>query len=200
MITLIDGEKDRTSRWDETEFEGVSAMSDEELHAASTELNATNASCPTGGHGRRSGLMRAVLYTPVVVLVSGLAALATFPELARYATPLTGESSGGNYTCPLSALASRMGCGSCSSKSSTDLANAVLAMEPASDAPSGCCARAALARFSCCAQPDACPSSSTTEQSDEADSPVTENAPSADEAPADAFTTANSTASDAPSN
>ncbi|WP_010584995.1 hypothetical protein [Schlesneria paludicola] len=170
-------------------------MSDEQLQPVSNEANPADSSCPTGGHCRRSGLMRAVLYTPVVVILSGLAALAMFPELSRYATPLVGDSSSGNISCPISALASRLGCGSCPSKSSADTVNAVLA-SAAANQPSGCCSTSAIARFGCCAGATAC----QAEASEAEESPVTDVAPSTDEAPADAFTAANVDEANTPSN
>ena len=75
-------------------------MSDQDIPVTNAENNPESqpAVCSTGSK-RRSGLMRVVLYTPVALLLGGLASLAAFPELANYATPLIGESS----SCPIRA-------------------------------------------------------------------------------------------------
>ena len=48
--------------------------------------------CAGGCHHKRPGLFRAVVYAPFVLVVGTLVAMATFPGLAEYATPLIGES------------------------------------------------------------------------------------------------------------
>lgn len=167
-------------------------MSDEQLQPVSNDTNSAGANGPR----RRSGLMRAVLYTPVAVLLGGLAALATFPELARYATPIVGEAPSSSNSCPISALANRMGCGSCPSKSSADMVNAVLASAASTNAPAACCSTSAVARFSCCGSAESCP----TEKSQATESPVADSASSAEPLPADAFAAANAEESDTASN
>lgn len=57
-------------------------MSDNNIQPGNPELDilADSTVPPTGRGIRRSGLLRAVLYTPVVLMLSGLAASATFPN------------------------------------------------------------------------------------------------------------------------
>ena len=68
-----------------------------------TNVNSQAGTSNPGRTRRRSGLVRAVLYAPVVLMLGGLAALATFPELAEFAKPLVGDSSQ-KYQCPIAAM------------------------------------------------------------------------------------------------
>ncbi len=70
--------------------------------------DAESATGSTGCHcGKSGGILRAVLYTPIILIIGGLAAVATFPNLAEYATPLIGEthcSSTGMTSCSSAAM------------------------------------------------------------------------------------------------
>lgn len=51
------------------------------------------------GRCQKHGTLNAVFYTPVVLIFGGLVALATFPEIAEYATPWIGEPVS-QHVCP----------------------------------------------------------------------------------------------------
>lgn len=145
-----------------------------------TTANPQPDACATGCRTKKSGLYRAVLYTPIALMLSTLAALATFPDLARYASPLIGEScSSQEYNCPIAAVANMMGYGKASQT-----------------AASGCCSGSGMSSFSCCPALTPCSSQS----SESATSELPADSASAEEAPADAFSAANAVEVDSPSN
>lgn len=170
-------------------------MSDQNIPSTNAESNVEpQAVCSTGCKNHNSGILRAVLYTPIVLILGGLAALATFPELANYATPLIGESNS-QYTCPIAAalgMAGKSGCSSmrssCSSSSQSD--------------SMGCCPAMSNATSSCCPSAGASSSASESAAGDDltnADTPI--SAPiSADDEPADAIAVVNAVDQESPSN
>lgn len=140
----------------------------------------------------RGGLLRAALYTPVVLLLSGLAALATFPELANYAAPMMGDStscsSGG---CPIAALASFL-----------------TGHQSQEQAPASCCSMGqsrATALLStetsggCCMGTSSCPSAAA-ESSATAEEPVSVPLTSTESLPLDATLVANDVIAETASN
>ena len=133
----------------------------------------SGASCAAGCNHRGAGIMRAVLYTPVVLIVGGLAALATFPDLAKYATPLIGDS-GEKNSCPLSNLVSAVSGVQCCPSMRASAASA-----------GSCCSK----RSACC--------SASEESVSESDEPINaeltsvEIEPLGDDQPADAISAVN---------
>ena len=72
------------------------------------------------GGCQNHGTLSTVFYTPVVLICSGLVALATFPEIAEYATPWIGEPVS-QHVCPsvCGTSASSNQCGSMNGCSNT---------------------------------------------------------------------------------
>src|SRR4051794_18568882 len=72
-------------------------------------LQSQSAASSTTGFRRRSGFLRAVVYTPAILCLGALAALATFPELADRIAASGGShaSSGARcmFSCPFSSPA-----------------------------------------------------------------------------------------------
>lgn len=160
------------------------------------QIPASNPESQAGGDVRpvatrpMNGFLRAVLYTPVVIVLGGLAALATFPDLANYASPLidhfpkTAMNAKCNFKCP-------------SSSQSIDLSN------PVYQQSAGCCemGNALAKRFAptglgCCE--DASPVSAQPNQDGALAMVITEDTTS--ESPADASEAANIVAVDQASN
>jgi hypothetical protein len=72
------------------------------------DSDAQATACSTSCQSCGSGLLRAMVYTPVVLIVGAMGAVAMFPDLAEYAAPLVSCSSGG-CSSQRSAHASLMG-------------------------------------------------------------------------------------------
>ena len=177
-------------------------MSDNVLPPTNPEANPETPPivCASGcQHGTSGGLLRAVLYTPVVVMLGGLAALATFPELAQYASPLIDHlpKSAMNAKCPFQCQSS--------SNQSIDLSNPVYHQEK-SCCESGIGANLRLAAlkqnaasaFSCCEANGACPASSEGKSDGAVAMVITEEVSA--ETPADATAVANVAEADSASN
>lgn len=175
-------------------------MSDNNIQPTNQDANAEPqiTACSTSGKCCNHGLMRAVLYTPIILGLGALAALATFPELANYATPLIGESTkgacsasaDGSYQCPIAAMF-----GGAKAQSSP------MAMS------GGCCASKMMATSGgCCASRTSCCQDRVDEQSASESEPsndLTEADPApsiTEDGPADATAAANALESDSPSN
>lgn len=174
--------KDRLPRYEFLILKGSCEMSNPNVPASdpNSNSNVQAVTCASGCQHKRSGMLRAVLYTPVVLILGGLATLAAFPDLAEYASPLIGHSSS-NSQCPLQALMSGSG---------------------------GCCARKAMATGSCSSsQAGSCSASSmpccTFEESSTSAEPANDNLTmneSADESPVDALAVVNAVDLETPSN
>ena len=119
-------------------------MSDSDTPTGAVDSKADLEPITCAGGCPQHNILRAIFYTPVVLLVGSMAVLATYPEFAEYATPFIGE----HYEescCAGSGLAaaSKMSGGHCCSsegnKSSRMLASNLNGCHacPASD--SGCC-------------------------------------------------------------
>ncbi len=63
-----------------------------------TTVNSNPVACSRGCQMCGKGILRAVVYAPVVLILSGLAALAMFPDLADYGYPLIGKPSHTGFT------------------------------------------------------------------------------------------------------
>lgn len=142
-------------------------------------FNPESTPCHTGCAHRKFGLLRVVMYTPIVLLLSGLAALATFPELAQYASPHVGDASV-KYQCPIAAMMAAFGGSgtSCSSSASS-----------CSSAPaySGGCCGGGIMRCGITVE------NISTESSEvpSGDLTLNDSSASSDESPADAIAAAN---------
>ena len=160
-------------------------MSDTPSHPVNPETPdyPEGAVCTAGCGHRHSGMWRAVLYTPVVLILGGLAALATFPELAEYATPLVGDqaSCSSQNGCPIAACANAL-----------SSAMGYSAQSAASSAPSCCSAKRAA--FSCCV--DSAEAPATSESAEVISGPLT----STDDGAADATAAVNAVATLEPEN
>ena len=176
-------------------------MSDNVLPPTNPEGNSANPpeACASGcQHRTGNGLLRAVLYTPVVIVLGGLAALATFPDLAQYAAPLIDHlpKSAMNAKCPFQCQ---------SSSKAIDLSNPVYHQEKSCcESSSGLSMRlAAIKRnaasaFSCCSDSAGCPASSEGNNDGALAMLITEDVSA--ESPADATAVANVADADSASN
>ncbi len=181
-------------------------MSDQNIPAANTEQPAA---CSKGCQHRGGGILRAAMYTPVVLILGALGALATFPELAEYATPLIGEAD--CNTCPISAALARarqscsvsQGCGSskgCSSSQSSSQEDA-MGCCPTSSETSLFVATSKLKAGRHHRKRNGCTASTAVVEEPTAEATeAVEPAASADEAPADAISAANVVDIETPSN
>jgi hypothetical protein len=163
-------------------------MSKSDLPSTTPELKTEmqKPTCAGGCNHSGGGIMRAVAYTPIVLLAGAMAAIAMFPNLAEYATPLIGESTG-NLTC---ALKNTSGEGHCCASM---------------QAAAGCCPTAGirtgggcgLKRFHCILNPE---SSVDSEAPINAELTNSESELRTDDSPADAYAAVNSVDAETPSN
>ena len=153
------------------------------------------AACSSGCKHGRSGLLRAVLYTPIVLILGALGAVAMFPDLAEYASPVIGQSKSCN--CPLKAMCAAMGFGESGSSQ---------AAAEASTSSAPCCRNSGMSSMSmggcqgnsaCSSESGACPSASASVSAEEV---PTGEVTAVDEAPADAFAVLNRVESESTSN
>lgn len=154
--------------------------------------NSTPNACTAGcQHKKGGGLLRAVLYTPVIIVLGGLAALATFPDLAQYASPLIDQ-------LPKSAMNQKCGSRCPSSTPAIDLSNPVYQQAPTCcEASNVLTKRFASMGLGCCEDSATCPASSAA-SADGALAMITEDATA--ELPADATAAVNAIESDTASN
>ena len=149
-----------------------------------TTADSQSVACATVCKHRRSVILRAALYTPVVLVLSALGAVAMFPNLADYASPIIGESHCSN--CPIRALCSLMGVGqSCPSQSVSENSTLQTPCGAAASAPCGGC----KGSQACTSESDSSPSVSVEASADEVTS-VQSTIP-AEEVSADAFSSSN---------
>ena len=81
--------------------------------------------------GRGASIVRAVLYTPIILAAGALAAVAMFPGLAEYASPLIGPTSGASQSC---AGSTAMSCSSVTADPSEGCSASMISA-------SGCCSK-----------------------------------------------------------
>ena len=161
-----------------------------------SETNVTPAASDSPAVGatprRGLGVLRAALYAPVVLIVSAMGAVAMFPDLAEYASPLIGNSSGSECTCPIARLAHLIGQGKSAGEGCSSQA-----ISSGSCSAARSCSASAMSTEGCCPHSGSCPSTSAETASEPATSL---DLTAVEEVPADAFAAANNVDLDTPSN
>jgi hypothetical protein len=133
------------------------------------------------GGCQNHGTLTAVFYTPIFLLFGGFAALATFPEIAEYATPWIGESVG-QHVCP---SVNRASTGPSSSGITAGCSNPVCSTSVAEGA--ACCDHSEL--------PGCSHATNTSEESTSTHDYEISSEVTLEESPADALSSANTDAS-----
>ncbi len=170
-------------------------MSENNVSPVTSETQTCASSC----NHRRSGLLRAVLYAPIVLIAGGMASMAMFPGLSEYATPLIGDSAGSECSCPLTRLAKMVGFNSRSEQTcSSQGASAGSCSASVNEMSAGSCPSQSMSSGTCCPSTGSCPAAAETNSSAEA-VPSLDSA-STNELPADAFAAINSVDLETPSN
>ena len=159
-----------------------------------TIVESNPVACSSSCHMCGKGILRAVVYAPLALILSGLAALAMFPDLADYGYPLIGKPSHtgftgerpcsvefGNTNCSMPALP-----GSCAFPSNPSASNAT-----ESD---GCCPMSRARQISSEAKVESTPTA------DEASGDFVTDSVTSEVIPADATLPLNIVASEVPSN
>jgi hypothetical protein len=134
------------SRWS-LSFRRNCAMSksNESLNQVDAKTVTTSVTCAGGCPHGFSGVLRAIVYAPLVLVVGGFAAVAAFPNLAEYATPLIGESTS-TPVYPFNGTGMSSGGGSCCGRARAATSSCSLSAMPARSCRYG--------GLSCCSQSD----------------------------------------------
>lgn len=142
-----------------------------------------SSTCPIGGCKCQHGLLRAAVYLPAILILSGMAAVAMFPDLADYGYPLIGKPSHTGFK----------GAGECPGglcPSPLAVSRSIEPVKPASSddsaIPSCCAEPVSRARSFCCpVSAEASSSESTTKQGEDRSltNPATQDRRSAEDAP-----------------
>jgi hypothetical protein len=157
-----------------------------------TNVDSNPVACSSGCHMCGNGVLRAVAYAPVVLILSGLAALAMFPDLADYGYPLIGKPSHTGFTGerPCSVEFGNSNCsvpslpGSCAIPSNPSASNAT--------ENDGCCPMSRARQISSEVE--------STPTADQASGDFVTDSVTSEVAPADATLPLNIVDSDVPSN